>query len=94
MLLGFIFGRSEAAQDRTRGTWASAIISVIASVALFLAALILKHEPFAYGQRMGYGILIGGISGAIAGIYAARMGGKSPWSSGIASAGLASRHIR
>jgi hypothetical protein len=89
-LLGLVFGRGEATEDRMRSSWIAAIISIIAALALFLAAFILKHEPFAYGQRMGYGILIGGILGALAGIYATRTGEKSPWSSGIASAGLVS----
>jgi len=86
--LGLVVGRTKKERPE-RDDWTAAIFATIVTLILFLLTR-LSSEPFSFGGRLGYGILIGGILGALAGIWAVRVTGSSPWSSHIAAAGHAS----
>lgn len=88
-VLVVMLGHSDAQNARARGDWTAAIVTVVITAILFLVTL-LSEPPFALGQRLGFGILIGGLLGAGAGIYSARVFGRSLWKSGVAAAGLPS----
>jgi len=88
--LGIGLGRPEEAGERdTRGDWLVALVTVVGTFVLFLVTR-MSEPPFAIGERLGYGLLIGGVFGAAAGIWAARTSGPTPWRSGIAAVGLPS----
>ncbi len=83
MLLGILFGDGKGFCQGRRG-WTTTLISLIATIALF-AVTFLRQEPFAYGERLGYGILIGGFLGAVAGLH-----GTRSWTDSLAAAAILS----
>ncbi|MEW6192224.1 MAG: hypothetical protein AB1507_02540 [Bacillota bacterium] len=76
-------GRSPAAREEP-GVWKIAVTVAVATV--FLFALTWIKSPYLPGVNTGYGILIGGLLGAVAGITAARVSGKTPWGAVLAAA--------
>lgn len=76
-------GRSPAAREEP-AVWKVAVTVAVATV--FLFALTLIKSPYSPGVNTGYGILIGGLLGAIAGITAARTSEKTPWGAVLAAA--------
>lgn len=86
-LLGITAARGKTTRERSKDGWITAGFVILGAVILFLPTL-LKEPPFAYGQRLGYGILLGGLIGAVAGLYSLRMPRKNSWGSGIAAAAL------
>jgi len=83
-------GRSgEARDEKGTGAWMTALVAAVGTLALFF--LTRKSEPpFSLGERLGYGILIGGALGAAAGVWAARARPVGPWRSTVCAAGLPS----
>lgn len=69
-------GRSPAAREEP-GVWKVAVTVAVATV--FLFALTLIKSPYSPGVNTGYGILIGGLLGAAAGITAGRASEKTAW---------------
>lgn len=81
--LGVILGHGEAAEDRASGAWTVGICTAVAAVILFFVTF-LSHPPFTPGQMLGYGILIGGMLGAVAGLLAIRGVSASVWGNAVA----------
>ncbi|MEW6574530.1 MAG: hypothetical protein AB1374_12965 [Bacillota bacterium] len=80
-------GRPPVAREEP-GVWKVAVTVAVATV--FLFALTWIKSPYSPGVNTGYGILIGGLLGAVAGMAAARARGKTPWGAALAAAALAS----
>ncbi|MEW6771457.1 MAG: hypothetical protein AB1330_08725 [Bacillota bacterium] len=76
-------GRSPAAREEP-GVWKVAVTVAVATV--FLFALTLIKSPYSPGVNTGYGILIGGLLGAAAGITAGRASEKTAWRAVLAAA--------
>lgn len=90
-LIGFITGSLRDTKERYGGREVTTAVAVVIGTAiLFLLTLPSRPPVFSLGQKMGYGILIGGILGALAGLWAARMNGKTPWQAIMSTVGLAS----
>lgn len=66
----------------------AALYVVLGTVVLFLLTIPSEPPVFAPGMRMGYGILIGGLLGALAGVLSARAYSGTPWSRSITACGV------
>ena len=89
-LLGVVAGRRrDAPRQRAGGDWIVATAALITAIVVYLLTRP-ENPPFAMGQRLGYGALIGGLCGGLAGLWSSRAAGASLWGSGIAMAGLSS----
>ena len=87
-VLAAAIGRGREAEERPAGgVWLVAAATVLGTIVLFLLTRP-SAPPFSMGGRLGYGILIGGLLGAVAGLWSLRLGGRTPFASGIAAAGL------
>ncbi|MDO8683332.1 MAG: hypothetical protein Q7N50_07625 [Armatimonadota bacterium] len=88
--LGIAVGRGgQERREAVRGDLIVAALAIAGAVLLFLLTL-QKSPPFALGQRLGYGLLIGAAAGVLAGIWTTRLSGNTSWQSGVSLAGLAS----
>ena len=76
-------GRSPAAREEP-GVWKVAV--TVAAATVFLFALTLIKSAYSPGVNTGYGILIGGLLGAVVGVSAARTSAKTPWGAALAAA--------
>lgn len=89
MALAALVGRDGSSEESARERWFLTISALIGVVILFLVTLPVK-PPFSAGQKLGYGILIGGIIGAVAMLLFSKWGGVSKWGSSVASIGIPS----
>ena len=79
----------EAREQRGRGDWVVAVVAVLGTLALFFLTR-RTEPPFSFGERLGYGILIGGLLGVGAGMWGTRARAAALWRSGVAAVGCGS----
>jgi hypothetical protein len=72
-----------------RGGWNVALFATIVVAALFLLTRP-TEPPFSIGQRLGYGLLLGGLLGIAAGMLTVRLARSADWRTGVALAGFPS----
>lgn len=92
-VLGAAFGLAVGLKgERGNETRAVGVVSLFAVAATVIIFLLTRpiDAPFSAGQRLGYGVLIGGLLGAIAGLLSSRVPMPSSWNWGLKMIGLQS----
>ncbi|MDO8587236.1 MAG: hypothetical protein Q7T82_09370 [Armatimonadota bacterium] len=82
--LAFVLAGYEKQADERRDGLIIALFTIVGAVIVFLLTRPVE-EPFSPGQRLGWGALIGGLLGALAGLGSTRLITNTPWKSAIAS---------
>jgi hypothetical protein len=89
IIAGFALARTRERTENDRSACIIGLLTVVAAVLVFLLTRPIEL-PFSPGQRLGYGVLIGGILGALAGVGSVRLSPAERWRRATGSAALGS----
>lgn len=91
-ITGLALGRQRGRAGNTGGTATVGILTIAATILVFFLTRPIEL-PFSPGQRLGWGVIIGGLLGALAGMASTSPSRTAPWKRAVSSAAFGSLAI-